>query len=180
MDIPITVSDTLRQKPLFSDRVVVMARKGHPAIGRELDLDTYLRQDHILVSSRRLGPSLVDAELNRKGRKRSIVLRCQHYFAACRVVDETDMLLTIPDHYAQMLNTGFNHRLYPFPLKSLQQLEIHMYWHESAENDPPNRWLREQIKKVVDETFSEAEPELRGRTRSSERNRSKPQLSRRN
>src|SRR5260221_10575802 len=33
LDIPITVSDTLRQKPLFSDRVVVMARKGHPAIG---------------------------------------------------------------------------------------------------------------------------------------------------
>jgi DNA-binding transcriptional LysR family regulator len=173
LDIPITVSDNLRQKPLFSDRVVVMARKGHPAIGNELDLDTYLRQDHILVSSRRLGPSLVDAELNRKGRKRSIVLRCQHYFAACRVVSETDMLLTIPEHYAEMLNAGFDHRLYPFPLKSLQQLEIHMYWHESAENDPPNRWLREQIKKVVDETFSESEPELRGRAHSSEKNRAK-------
>ena len=163
LDVPITVGDSLRQKPLFSDRVVVMARKGHPAIGRELDLDTYLRQDHILVSSRRLGPSLVDTELNRKGRKRSIVLRCQHYFAACRVVSETDMLLTIPERYAQMLNTGFNHRLYPFPLKSLQQLEIHMYWHESTENDPPNRWLREQIKKVVDETFSGTEPALPGR-----------------
>jgi DNA-binding transcriptional LysR family regulator len=163
LDVPITVGDSLRQKPLFSDRVVVMARKGHPAIGRDLDLDTYLRQNHILVSSRRLGPSLVDTELNRKGRKRSIVLRCQHYFAACRVVSETDMLLTIPERYAQMLNTGFNHRLYPFPLKSLQQLEIHMYWHESTENDPPNRWLREQIKKVVDETFSETETTLPGR-----------------
>jgi DNA-binding transcriptional LysR family regulator len=180
LDVPITVGDSLRQKPLFSDRVVVMARKGHPAIGRELDLDTYLRQDHILVSSRRLGPSLVDTELNRKGRKRSIVLRCQHYFAACRVVSETDMLLTIPERYAQMLNTGFNHRLYPFPLKSLQQLEIHMYWHESTENDPPNRWLREQIKKVVDETFSEAEPALPGRARGSEKSRPKPQLLRSN
>jgi DNA-binding transcriptional LysR family regulator len=180
LDVPITVGDSLRQKPLFSDRVVVMARKGHPAIGRELDLDTYLRQDHILVSSRRLGPSLVDTELNRKGRKRSIVLRCQHYFAACRVVSETDMLLTIPERYAQMLNTGFNHRLYPFPLKSLQQLEIHMYWHESTENDPPNRWLREQIKKVVDETFSEAEPALPGRSRGSEKSRPKPQLLRSN
>jgi hypothetical protein len=55
-----------------------------------------------------------------------------------------------------------------------------MYWHESAENDPANRWLREQIKKVVDETFSEAEPESRGRVRSSDTNRSKPQSSRRN
>jgi DNA-binding transcriptional LysR family regulator len=175
LDIPITMSDSLRQKPLFSDRVVVMARAGHPAIGREFDLDTYLRQDHILVSSRRLGPSLVDAELNRKGRKRRIVLRCQHYFAACRVVSETDMLLTIPEHYAQMLNRSFDNRLYAFPLKSLQQLEIHMYWHESAENDPPNRWLREQIKKVVDESLSNGDRELRRGARSAEKTRPKPQ-----
>jgi len=170
LDIPITMSDSIRQTPLFSDRVVVMARAGHPAISGELDLDTYLKQDHILVSSRRLGPSLVDAELNRKGRKRRIVLRCQHYFAACRVVSETDMLLTIPEHYAQLLNSRFNHRMYPFPLKSLQQLEIHMYWHESAENDPPNRWLREQIKKVVDDSLSAViEPESRRPPRSVEK-----------
>jgi DNA-binding transcriptional LysR family regulator len=179
LDIPITMSDNFRQAPLFSDRVVVMARKGHPAIGRELDLDTYLRQDHILVSSRRLGPSLVDAELNRGGRKRRIVLRCQHYFAACQVVSETDMLLTIPQHYAETLNAGFNNRLHPFPLKSLQQLEIHMYWHESTENDPPNRWLREQIKKVVAESFPAAEPVLRRVARSPEKNRPTPQLVRR-
>ena len=176
LDIPITMSDSLRQKPLFSDRVVVMARAGHPAIGRELDLDTYLRQDHILVSSRRFGPSLVDAELNRKGRKRRIVLRCQHYFAACRVVSETDMLLTIPEHYAQMLNRSFDNRLYAFPLKSLQQLEIHMYWHESGENDPPNRWLREQIKKVVDESLATGDRELRRGAPSAEKTRPKPQL----
>ena len=85
------------------------------------------------------------------------------------------MLLTIPEHYAQMLNDRFNHRLFPFPLKSLQQLEIHMYWHESAENDPPNRWLREQIKKVVDESLSEAgEPELKRTVRSAGKNRTKP------
>ena len=180
LDVPITMSDNFRQAPLFSDRVVVMARKGHPAIRRELDLDTYLRQDHILVSSRRLGPSLVDAELNREGRKRRIVLRCQHYFAACRVVSETDMLLTIPQHYAETLNAGFNNRLHPFPLKSLQQLEIHMYWHESTENDPPNRWLREQIKKVVAESLPASAPVMRRAARGPEKNRPVPQLLRRN
>ncbi|HMC30587.1 MAG TPA: LysR family transcriptional regulator [Candidatus Angelobacter sp.] len=154
LDVPINMSDSVRRKPLFSDRVVVVARQGHPAVGRELDLDTYLSQEHILVSSRRYGPSLVDTELNRKGKKRRIVLRCQNYFAACRVASETDMLLTMPEHYAEMLNTRFENRLYPFPLKSLQTLDIHMYWHESADNDPPNRWLREEITKIVDEFIS--------------------------
>jgi DNA-binding transcriptional LysR family regulator len=179
LDIPIPLSDSIRQQPLFSDRVVVMARAGHPAMGQELDLDTYLRQDHILVSSRRLGPSLVDAEVNRKGRKRRIVLRCQHYFAACRTVSETDMLLTIPERYALMLNDRFNNRLYPFPLKSLQQLEIHMYWHESAENDPPNHWLREQITKVVNDSLTAGEPEPE-RPAPRRQSRPKPQSLRRN
>jgi DNA-binding transcriptional LysR family regulator len=178
LDIPITMSDSIKQEPLFSDRVVVMAREGHPIGTQELDLDTYLRQDHVLVSSRRQGPSLVDAELNRKGRKRRIVLRCQHYFAACRVVSETDMLLTIPERYAQMLNGGFNNRLYPFPLKSLQQLELHMYWHESADNDPPNRWLREQIKKVVADSLAETqEPEPKRRAGSAAKNRTSSRAS---
>jgi len=153
LDVPINMSENIRHKPLFSDRVVVVARGDHPAIGRELDLETYLSQKHILVSSRRYGPSLVDAELNRKGKKRQIDLRCQNYFAACRAVSETDMLLTMPEHYAEMLNSRFGNRLYRFPLKSLQTLDIHMYWHESADNDPANRWLREQITKVVEESI---------------------------
>ena len=154
LDVPINMSDSIRHKPLFSDRVVVVARQRHPAIGRELDLDTYLSQDHILVSSRRYGPSLVDTELNRKGKSRRIVLRCQNYFAACRAVSEADMLLTMPEQYAEMLNGTFENRLYPFPLKSLQTLDIHMYWHESADNDPPNRWLREEIARIVDESLN--------------------------
>ena len=159
LDIPMTLGESIRQKPIFSDRIVVVARAGHPAISRELDLDTYLSQDHILVSSRRLGPSLVDAELNRKGRRRHITVRCQHYFPACQVVSETDMLLTMPEHYAMMLNRQFNNRIYPFPLKSLQQLELQLYWHESADNDPPNRWLREQIARIVETLNASSEPE---------------------
>jgi DNA-binding transcriptional LysR family regulator len=156
LDVPINMSESIRRKPLFSDRVVVVARRSHSAIGRELDLETYLSQDHILVSSRRHGPSLVDAELNRKGKNRRIVLRCQNYFAACRAASQTDMLLTMPEYYAEMLNSNFENRLYPFPLKSLQTLDIHMYWHESADNDPPNRWLREEIARIVDESINVA------------------------
>jgi len=156
LDVPINISDSIRRKPLFSDRVVVVARQGHPAIGRELDLETYLSQDHILVSSRRYGPSLVDAELNRKGKKRRIALRCQNYFAGCRAASQTDMLLTMPERYAEMLNSRVENRLYPFPLKSLQTLDIHMYWHESADNDPPNRWLREEITRIVEESMNAA------------------------
>lgn len=144
MDIPLTVGEDICQKWIFRDRLIVVARPGHPAISSGLDLDTYLAQTHIIVSLRRMGPGLEDVELIRLGQRRRIGLRCQHYFEACRLVSQTDMLLTMPERYAKLLNTQFKNRLWPFPAE-VPVLDVHLYWHESAENDPANRWLRQEI-----------------------------------
>ena len=148
IEIPMTMSDRIRQKWLLNEPFVVIARQGHPAIGDRLDLDTYLAQRHIQVSSRRQGPSLIDIELSRRGLRRQVFLRSQHNFTACMVVSKTDMLLTLPERHAQLLNAGSINQVFPFPLHA-PRLEAHLYWHESVENDPANRWLREEIEKVL-------------------------------
>jgi len=79
----------------------VVARQGHPAIAGTLDLETYLAQRHIQVSSRRQGPSLIDVELSRRGLRRQVFLRSQHNFTACLVVNKTEMLLTLPERHAR-------------------------------------------------------------------------------
>ena len=67
IEIPMTVSDRIRHKWLLHEQFVVMARQGHPAIKNKLDLETYVAQRHVHISSRRHGPSLVDIELSRRG-----------------------------------------------------------------------------------------------------------------
>jgi DNA-binding transcriptional LysR family regulator len=147
MDIPLSLGEDIRQKWIFRDRLVVVARSGHPRISAPLDLDTYLSETHIMVSLRRSGPGLEDTELIRLGKRRRIGLRCQHFFEACRLVSQTELLLTMPERYAQLLNTHFGNRLYPFPAR-VPFLDVHLYWHESAENDAANRWLRKEIEKA--------------------------------
>jgi DNA-binding transcriptional LysR family regulator len=148
IEIPMTVSDRIRQKWLLNEPFVVIARRGHPVIAGTLDLDTYLSQRHIQVSSRRRGPSLIDVELSRRGFRRQVCLRSQHNFTACMVVSQTDMLLTLPERHARLLNLASISQVFPFPLPA-PRLEAHLYWHESVENDPANRWLREQIESVL-------------------------------
>lgn len=148
IDIPMTMTDRIRHKWLMNEPFVVLARRRHPAIGNKLDLDTYLALRHIQVSSRRQGPSLIDIELSRRGLRREVFLRSQHNLTACMVVSETDMLLTLPQRHAQLLNIGAVNKMYPFPLEA-PRLEAHLYWHESVENDPANRWLREEIEKIL-------------------------------
>ncbi|MGB7192603.1 MAG: LysR family transcriptional regulator [Collimonas pratensis] len=133
----------IHSTPLSRDALVVIARQDHPALqeGVGLDLDTYLAQSHILVSSRRTGPGIEDVELARMGRQRQIGLRCQHYHAACHVVSASDLLTTMPEHYAQIANLNLPNRIYPLPLPT-PTLDVYLYWHENAELDPANRWLR--------------------------------------
>ena len=143
LDIPLPTGDSIRQTRVFRDRLIVMGRAEHPVLRDELTLAGYLGQTHILVSSRRQGRGLEDFELNREGYRRRIGLRCQHYFAACRVVSQTDWLLTMPEQYARIANAQFGNRIVPFPLPT-QPLDVHLYWHANVDYDPANQWLREQ------------------------------------
>lgn len=155
VDVALPMGSDIRHRPLMNDQLVVVARRGHPAWRRgqtmqSIDMPTYLAQSHVLVSSRRTGPGLEDFELNRMGLRRRIGLRCQHYFAACRVVRETDMILTMPEHYARIANESFGNELHAFPLVT-PSLDVHLYWHAGGDRDPANVWLRDQL----DEVFAE-------------------------
>ena len=144
LDVLLPLSDQVRRRKISVDGRVVVARKGHPVVKRGLTLATYLKQHHILVSSRRTGPGLEDVELSRQGLSRRIRLRCQHYFAACRVVSRTNLILTMPGHYARIANRQFGNQVLPLPV-DMPPLDAYLYWHANVENEPANRWLREQL-----------------------------------
>lgn len=151
VDIALPVASEVQHCRLLLDKLVVVARADHPVIGPgPLRLDAFLDASHVLVSARRQGLGLEDYELSRQGLRRQIGLRCRHYFAACRVVSMTDMLLTMPEQYARVANRQFDHRLHAFPLTSAQ-LDAHLYWHAAADADPTNQWLRAQVIRAVNQ-----------------------------
>lgn len=144
VDVLLPVSPAVKFTRVNVDGMAVVARQDHPVVRGSLDIDTYLAQRHILVTSRRQGPGFEDLELHRLGLHRKVALRCQFYFAACRTVAQTDLLLTMPESYAHMANRQFGNQVLPFPV-SLSAMDAYLYWHTSTDNDPANRWLREQM-----------------------------------
>jgi DNA-binding transcriptional LysR family regulator len=144
IDILLPLPEEIRRERLGQEWMTVVVRRRHPRVRSKLDLDTYLAQEHILVSSRRRGLSAEDFELGRHNLRRRVRLRCQSYFAACRVVSETDLLLTMPRRYASLINAQFGNRLLPFPLE-VPAYDTYVYWHTNASADPANVWLRQQL-----------------------------------
>ncbi|SEO68952.1 LysR family transcriptional regulator [Aquisalimonas asiatica] len=149
VDIWLPLSERVCHKRLVSNRLVVLVRHNHPIADGPMSLDTYLAQDHVVASSRRAGPGIEDVELSRLGLQRTIRLRCQHYFAACRVVSETDLVLTIPERYAQVANQAFGNRVLPLPM-TLPQLDSYLYWHANVDSEPANLWLRRHLESIFD------------------------------
>ena len=143
------LSDAVKVKRITVDGMAVVARQGHPAIADgAITLDSYLAERHVLVTSRRQGPGFEDIELRRMGVQRQVALRCQFYFAACRTVSETDLLLTMPESYAHMANRQFGNQVMAFPVP-LSSMDAYMYWHASTDNDAANRWLRSVMLRCI-------------------------------
>lgn len=153
VDIWLPLSERVHHKRLVSNRLVVLVRHDHPIADASMDLETYLAQDHVVASSRRAGPGIEDVELSRLGLQRTIRLRCQHYFAACRVVSETDLVLTIPERYAQVANQAFGNRVLPLPM-TLPQLDSYLYWHANVDSEPANLWLRRHLESIFEDVHS--------------------------
>lgn len=147
VDVLLPVSSQTSHELLRRDRLVVLARKEHPLVSKTLDMEGYLAASHVLVSSRTEGPGIEDFELSRLGVQRHIRLRCQHYYAACRVVEATDLLLTMPETYARIIAEQANITVLN-PLVHLPSLDVHLYWHKAYGKEQALVWFREQLNAI--------------------------------
>lgn len=141
IDIALPLSEEMRRATLSAERLAVVVRRGHPTFGREIDLDLYLGAEHVLVTQRRRGPTVEDNALAQINQRRRVRLRCQNHLAACRVVAQSDLVLTMPERHAILLNARFGNQLMPFPLE-VSAYETCLYWHAGMDGDAANQWLR--------------------------------------
>lgn len=142
IDAPLNTDPQVRHVRLFEDRYVCIMRKGHPLASKErITLDDYLAQSHIHISSRRNGLGHVDLALGKMGLQRRVDLRSQHYQMAPLVLESTDMVMTVNERFARRHNLHW----VELPIDDIPLIQTHLFWHESTDQDPANRWMREQI-----------------------------------
>ena len=143
IDPPIHTESALKHSKLFEDKYVVMVRKDHPmASKRKITLDDYLSLSHILISERSTGMGHVDISLFKLGLTRRIALRAQHLLLAPHILETTDLALTSTKSFAKSNNL----KTFELPFQ-VEPLVLHLYWHETKENDSGNKWIRELILK---------------------------------
>jgi DNA-binding transcriptional LysR family regulator len=145
VDAPLNTDPQVRHVRLLDDRYVCALRRGHPLAKEKISLDDYLSLSHIHISSRRSGLGYVDLSLGKMGIQRKVVLRSQHYLMASTVLQQTDMAMTVPERFARRHDLHY----IDLPVNDVPNVESHLYWHESTDQDPANRWMREQLIEIA-------------------------------
>lgn len=148
LDIGLPLTAEIRRQQIGASELVVLARVAHPAIGPGFDMETYLAQEHVLVTGRRRGVGLEDVALGRLGMKRQIRVRCQRHSAASAIVACTDLLATMSRAQAGPDHAPSGIQVLDMPV-TLPALETFLYWHATADADPASQWFRAAMQRAL-------------------------------
>ncbi|AWV88280.1 LysR family transcriptional regulator [Bradymonas sediminis] len=150
LGLPEDVPDTLYRRDLFQLELVSLVRADNPQVGDALDLDTYCKLSHILVSPLADDVGVVDLTLAEMGRKRHVAVVVPHFMVAPFLVANSDMILTTARSVAEKYADALALRIFDPPIDLLRGT-VSMVWHRRSYTDASHQWLRRQVEEVVAE-----------------------------
>ena len=149
VDIVISVNwhapEQLMQQRLFSDQFVVLMGKDHTLINKKISIKNYAQARHILVAPLGQEHTFIDEILAQKGYQRDIFLTLPDFAFIDLKVLGNHSIVTLPEQIAQeVLDHNKSLAMKPLPVQT-RPFHYYMFWHRRYQNDPKNRWMREQV-----------------------------------
>lgn len=151
--------DSFHQTVLWRDSFTCMFWRGHP-IANDFNLKTYIDAQHVWVSKTGMGVGVgvnpedvqrlgwVDVALDRIGKKRRIKVFTRHYQAAMSMIENKDLVLTLPTRAARIREGSEDIILAPPPFE-IPEIELNMAWSALLHNNPGHRWFRRAVADVA-------------------------------
>jgi len=154
------IPQSFHQTTLWRDDFSCVMNATNPVVDR-FNLKSYLDAQHVWVSKTGMGVGVgvtneksvslgwVDQALDRIGKRRRISIFTRHYFLPALLVQNNDLIATLPTRMATLQAEG-NPKLVlkdtPF---HIPEFELKMAWSPLLHHNPAHRWLRQLIQYVA-------------------------------
>jgi DNA-binding transcriptional LysR family regulator len=137
-------SDPFINSKLFDDRLVLVARRGHPSIDESVTMENLRNAEFVTLHYRReieYEPSAI-----RELRKLGIgdVVHVSEVLEIPTIVASTDLVGVVAASMGPLMEQRLGLQILPLPLE-LPSVPIYMIWHEMRRHDSAHRWLREVV-----------------------------------
>lgn len=151
-DIGRPVPDWVEGAGLFESHLVGVAARGNPALasvepGTVIPDEIFGRLRHGLVTGDGSTRGTLDADLEKRGVHRRVVLTLPHFHAIARAAADSGLFATLPRHFARAVAPRLGLEVYELPTIG-PMVEVRMYWHARHARDPASLWLREKVRAI--------------------------------
>lgn len=143
----------IRRQPLWVERYVSVARRGHPRISSDPTMRAFAAEKHVLVSIAGSGHAHQAAEraLEAAIPRENVICRIPMFIGAAILAKHTDAITTLPLSVATVLAKDLDLQVITPPVK-LPKIDIYQYWHDRLNRDPGNQWIRATFKSLFRRT----------------------------
>lgn len=138
------------RRRLYLHTFACIVRRGHPLDRKKLTEAAFRRLGHVVVTAPSRSALLLESLLERRGIERRIVLRTPHHLSLPSIIEETDLIATVPLAVGMRFAQLGAVQLMPLPFPPAL-FEVAQHWHRRFQDDPRHRWLREMMTDLFDE-----------------------------
>jgi DNA-binding transcriptional LysR family regulator len=139
--VPVPAPD-IRVLKLFDDKLITLAREGHP-LARRKAANRFAAADHIEVNSLP-AIELIDRELAAEKLACNVSSRVSSVLVGLLLALNSDALITLPDSLAQILEKQFGLVHINQPFRTIA-FPVRLLWHSSYDRDECHAWVRGEL-----------------------------------
>ena len=129
---------------VLTETLLSLSRTDHPVIGERLSLDTYLALRHVVLAPRSTSMPMIDLALSKRGMQRQIAVTVPHFLSMPVMVQNSDMICTLPRRMALLYADHFRLKSHSVPLR-MPKFPVYLIWHESLDADAGHQWFRTHL-----------------------------------
>lgn len=133
---------------VLEDKLVLIARKGHPRIDGVVTEEQYYDEKHITFRMRRSRLYTADYFAKKAIKQRKVSSECDSLMMMCVLVSGSDCVGSTSRSFANQFAERFQLQVLdqPFEVLPVQQ---YMIWHKRTEPNPAHQWLRNKIQQYM-------------------------------
>jgi len=143
--IPALASKTFRQRRVSTHGFAGLMRAGHPRWAERISREDFLAVQHMVVREDGRSQEVLERFFGRRRIRRKVAVFASHFLSVPFVVARSDLIATVPYRVATEFAEMSPQLAIALPPFDIPGFDLKLHWHRRFDNEPRNRWLREQL-----------------------------------
>ena len=148
---PALTSKNFRHRRLSTHGFACLLRADHPVRADRLAAADFIAAEHIVVREDGRSQEVVERFFARRKVRRKVAVYATHFLGVPFVVASSNLIATVPFAVATDFASMSPTLAVALPPFEIPAFDLKMHWHRRFDNEPRNRWLREQLERLFKE-----------------------------